>query len=164
MPFFALIFAAILRAHGAIPQLQHIIIIMQENRSFDSYFGTYPGADGIPMKNGKPVICNPNPRTGLCDYSYHDFADTNYGGPHDTVNEKADVDNGKMDGFVEQALQNNPLTETVMGYHTGLEIPNYWLYAHAYVLQDAMFAASTSYSGPQHVFLVSNWSAVCQVL
>ncbi len=39
---------------------------MQENRSFDSYFGTYPGADGIPMNNGVPTVCVPEPRTGGC--------------------------------------------------------------------------------------------------
>ena len=33
--------------------IKHIVVIMQENRSFDSYFGTYPGADGFPMKNGR---------------------------------------------------------------------------------------------------------------
>ena len=40
-------------------KLHHIIIIVQENRSFDNYFGTYPGADGIPMKRGTPVVCVP---------------------------------------------------------------------------------------------------------
>ena len=40
---------------------------MQENRSFDSYFGTFPGADGIPMKNGVPTVCVPDPATGGCD-------------------------------------------------------------------------------------------------
>ena len=131
MSFFGFILAAIVGGHNTISQLQHIIIIMQENRSFDSYFGTYPGADGIPMKNGHPVICNPNPRTHNCDYSYHDFADKNYGGPHDTPNERADVDGGKMDGFVAQAEQNQSQKETVMGYHTALEIPNYWYYSYS---------------------------------
>jgi phospholipase C len=35
-------------------KIKHIVIILQENRSFDHYFGTYPGADGIPMANGVP--------------------------------------------------------------------------------------------------------------
>ena len=39
--------------HG-IHKIRHVIVIVQENRSFDSYFGTYPGADGIPMKHGVP--------------------------------------------------------------------------------------------------------------
>ena len=45
-------------------KIKHVIVIMQENRSFDSYFGTFPGADGIPMKNGKPTVCVPDPKTG----------------------------------------------------------------------------------------------------
>ena len=38
---------------SGIRKIRHVIIIMQENRSFDSYFGTYPGADGIPARNGR---------------------------------------------------------------------------------------------------------------
>src|SRR5579862_4355035 len=46
--------AAVLAATPTgIHKIQHVIVIMQENRSFDSYFGTFPGADGIPMANGK---------------------------------------------------------------------------------------------------------------
>lgn len=38
---------------------QHVIIVLQENRSHDSYFRTYPGADGTPRKNGVPeVVCS----------------------------------------------------------------------------------------------------------
>src|ERR1700674_1656104 len=37
---------------SGINKIQHVIVIMQENRSFDSYFGTYSGADGIPMQKG----------------------------------------------------------------------------------------------------------------
>jgi Phosphoesterase family len=45
-----------------IHKIKHVIVIMQENRSFDSYFGTYPGAAGIPMVQGKPTVCVPRPR------------------------------------------------------------------------------------------------------
>ena len=44
---------------AGIHKIKHMVVIMQENRSFDSYFGTFPGADGIPMKNGKPTVCVP---------------------------------------------------------------------------------------------------------
>ena len=43
-----------------IAKIRHVMIIMQENRSFDSYFGTYPGADGLAMRDGKPVACLPS--------------------------------------------------------------------------------------------------------
>ena len=42
--------------------LDHLIFIVQENRSFDHYFGTYPGADGIPMDaQGRPTVCARDP-------------------------------------------------------------------------------------------------------
>ena len=37
---------------SGIHKIKHVIVIMQENRSFDSYFGTYPAAVGIPMHDG----------------------------------------------------------------------------------------------------------------
>src|SRR5438105_14136549 len=55
-------------------RIQHIVIIMQENRSFDSYFGTFPGADGLP-----PGLCLPDPRSGGCDAPFQDTTDLNYG-------------------------------------------------------------------------------------
>src|SRR5437764_15378429 len=78
-------------------RIQHIVIIMQENRSFDTYFGTFPGAEGIP-----PGICLPNPLKGPggCDAPFHDTADLNYGAPHGNGDAVAAMDNGKMDGFV----------------------------------------------------------------
>src|SRR6185437_9636624 len=63
--------------------IKHVIVIMQENRSFDSYFGTYPGADGIPMSDGQPSVCVPDPLHRTCVRPYHDTANRNAGGPHD---------------------------------------------------------------------------------
>jgi len=73
---------------------------MQENRSFDSFFGTYPGADGIPAKNGQFTVCVPDPRTGGCDKPYHDSSLVNGGAGHGLSNAVTDIDGGKMDGFV----------------------------------------------------------------
>ena len=61
------------RSSGAaltgIHKIQHVVVIMQENRSFDSYFGTFPGANGIPMANGVPTVCVPDPQRGGCQTS-----------------------------------------------------------------------------------------------
>jgi phospholipase C len=154
--------------------IKHVIVIMQENRSFDSYFGTYPGADGIPMSNGTPTVCVPDPRSGQCVKPYVDHADVNGGGPHGQANASADIDGGKMDGFVGQAEQArkgclntedpacaNSATPDVMGYHTASDIPNYWTYARDFVLQDHMFEPNASWSLPAHLFMVSEWSAHC---
>ncbi|HEY4914300.1 MAG TPA: alkaline phosphatase family protein, partial [Candidatus Dormibacteraeota bacterium] len=40
-------------ATTGIHKIQHVVVIMQENRSFDQYFGTFPGADGLPTQNGQ---------------------------------------------------------------------------------------------------------------
>ena len=153
---------------GTIHKIRHVIIIMQENRSFDSYFGTYPGADGIPAN-----VCVPNLAAG-CSKPYHDSADRNTGGPHSHVNAIADIDGGKMDGFARQARRARRACEgtddprcgggDVMGYHDGRELANYWRYARDFVLQDRMFEPNASWSLPQHLFMVSEWSARCSVL
>jgi phospholipase C len=155
-------------------KIKHIVVIMQENRSFDTYFGTYPGADGIPMQNGAPTVCVPDPQTKECVKPYHDAKDVNAGGPHAAASAKADIDGGKMDGFIasfrgaQRACQdpNAPgcasgATPDVMGWHDAREIPNYWAYAQNYVLQDKMFEPNASWSLPAHLFMVSAWSAKC---
>src|SRR5260370_31558096 len=53
-----------------IHKIQHVVIIMQENRSFDHYFGTYPGADGLPRQNGQFTVCVPDPANGGCQAPY----------------------------------------------------------------------------------------------
>ncbi|MGI8588669.1 MAG: alkaline phosphatase family protein [Chloroflexia bacterium] len=156
---------------AGLDKIQHFVFIMQENRSFDSYFGTYPGADGIPAG-----VCLADPKGGPCVAPYHDTNDVNRGGPHNWDNAQADINGGKMDGFVGQshavnkggstqpcqppdpncAPGRNPLD--VMGWHDYHEIPNYWDYAGLYVLQDHMFESIASYSLPAHLYMLAGQS------
>jgi phospholipase C len=155
-------------------QIRHVIVIMQENRSFDSYFGTYPGADGLPTQNGQFTVCLPDPARGGCDRPFHDPSLINGGGPHGSGPAAADFHRGRMDGFVRVSerpggrgcgglsgvcLSSAP--SDVMGYHDAREIPNYWKYAEHYVLDDHMFESDASWSLPAHLFTVSGWSARC---
>src|SRR5256884_359518 len=149
-------------------KIKHIIIIMQENRSFDSYFGTYPGAAGIPMRNGVPRPCLPNPATQRCVRPYHDRNDRNIGGYHASGSAISDINGGKMNGFIRVAenaesegcswpdttCKTNPSRPDVMGYHNGRDIPNYWSYARNFVLQDHMFAPNIGPSLPSHLYMV----------
>jgi phospholipase C len=160
-----------------IHKIKHVVIIMQENRAFDQYFGTYPGADGFPAG-----VCVPDPLHHDCVRPFHDPNELNYGGPHGAANATADIDGGKMDGFIGQAEQAMGCTTTnpncspcnasttastttkcvdVMSYHDAREIPNYWTYAHDFVLQDHMFEPNASWSLPEHLYQVSEWSAYC---
>jgi len=155
--------------------IKHVIIIQQENRSFDSYFGTFPGADGIPMRHGKPSVCVPDPSHHRCVRPYVDHADVNGGGPHSDYFASLDVDGGEMNGFIVAARRGrrgcrnltdpactNSLRPDVMGYHTASDIPNYWTYAKDFVLEDHMFESVASWSLPAHLYLVSEWSAYCR--
>ena len=161
-----------------IHKIRHIVIIMQENRSFDAYFGTYPRADGIPGLAGHPgkLPCVPDPSAGHCQQPYHDPSLTNAGGPHLNEDAVADADGGKMDGFIKSVEQSTSfdtdkaacVTNTmapgcvdVMGYHDEREIPHYWAYARNFVLQDHMFEPVISWSLPSHLYMVSAWMAQC---
>ncbi|MGN6169350.1 MAG: alkaline phosphatase family protein [Solirubrobacteraceae bacterium] len=182
-----------------IHKIRHIVIIMQENRSFDAYFGTYPGADGIPGLAGNPgqVPCLPfshrlfelhrqhhrhrrhHRRTfgHGCVRPFRDRHDLSQGGPHSAAAGLTAISNGQMNGFVavaRRALRNcaqtfnpacgaaNGSKPDVMGYHTGADIPNYWTYAHDFVLQDHMFQPDLAWSLPSHLYMISEWSARCR--
>ncbi len=168
------------RLDQAKQHLKHLIFIVQENRSFDHYFGTYPGADGFPRDaNGRIDVCIPDPVLGHCVRPYHSSNQWAEGGPHAQRHSIADVDGGRMDGFVRTVVDSPIYCPThrsdpscapflgpqrqpdVMSYHTREEIPNYWSYADHFVLQDHMFAPSDSWTLPSHLFLVSAWSARC---
>jgi phospholipase C len=163
--------------------IQHVIIFMQENRSFDSYFGTYPHADGIPK--GTCVPLSPHLNKGKCVVPFHDVHDVNAGSNHGAPEEQADLDDGittdRMDGFLRvqdewkkhetrcptrsspkcNAKTDGIFRHDAVGYHTDAELSNYWAYAEHFVLQDHLFASSRSWSLPSHLYLTSEWSAVC---
>jgi phospholipase C len=148
-------------AAAGIHKIKHVIVIMQENRSFDSYFGHFPGAAGIP-----PGTCVPDPINGGCIKPFVDHKDANQGGPHADAAAVADENGGNMNGFVKQAelhCKGKPPCRTdVMGFHTKTDIPNYWAYAKNFVLSDHFFESEHTWSLPAHLSMVSAWTANCK--
>ncbi len=160
-------------------KLDHLIFVDQENRSFDHYFGTFPGADGIPAKHGKFTVCVPDPVLDRCVPPYHNPYLVGDGGPHAQPDSIVDVHGGRMDGFIQSVVDSpnlcandrtNPICDKrlgpqgqpgVMGYHDAREIPNYWAYAENFVLQDHMYSSGDSWTLPSHLYLVSGWAATC---
>jgi phospholipase C len=164
--------------------LQHLVFIVQENRSFDSYFGTFPGANGIPTS---PPCQIDTWHPSECPTPYVDHKDTENGGAYDNASQISEVDGGKMDGFVAAAEAQLPKqcaggapprhvmvydperharTESsceidVMGHHDGTDLPNYWKWASSYVLMDNFYESVESYSLPAHLAIFSGWSAEC---
>jgi len=170
---------------AGIMNLDHLVFIVMENRSFDHYFGTFPGADGIPMDaNGRPTVCLTDPeRPGTCHRPYHDTNFVDQGGPHGEVGSAATINGGEMDGAVTalrtigngcmkhpdeapcpRAVDGPQGQPDVMGYHTAEELPIYWEYAETFTLHDRMFAPTDSWTLPAHLFMISAWSATCSDL
>ena len=109
--------------------VDHIVVFMQENRSFDHYFGLYPGADGLPdcvaLPDEQGNFYGPFHETALCTLDQtHDF-DAIHGQWND----------GAMDGFVRFG---GPQT---LAYYTGDEIGFYWALASKFTLCDRYFGS-----------------------
>ncbi len=166
--------------HG-INKIEHLIFVVQENRSFDHYFGTYPGADGLATNpDGSFADCIPNTfQGGACVGPYISESIDFDGGPHAHADSVRDVNGGKMDGFIASlkprpdycwTVPDQPKCPALIGPEGQPDvmstlprdrIPNYWAYADRFTLQDAMFAPTDSWTLPSHLFLVSGWSAYC---
>jgi phospholipase C len=167
--------------------IQHVIVIMQENRSFDHYFGVFPGVNGIPTNASGTMPCLPLKfKDGVpladagCAPVYHDRSDVNAGGPHTQGNAVVDIHSGQMNGFAaSQAVGGSKIdcsdpdapgcagtfsgvrAHDAVSYHTDEEIPNYWAYAKNFVLQDEFFEPAQTWSLPSHLYMLSGWSAIC---
>ena len=162
-------------AHTATP-IKHVVVIFQENVSFDHYFGTYPfatNADGnsfTPAK-GTPVVnglnwsllaANPNEdnpqRLGssvadelTCDQD-HDYSD-----------EQQAFDGGKMDHFVESVGTGSGTSPEgapcdpgiVMDYYDGNAVTALWNYAQQYAMSDNSFGTTFGPSAPGAINLAS---------
>jgi phospholipase C len=134
--------------------IQSIVVVLQENHTFDHYFGTYPGVEGIAGKN----LCLPNstgtePCTGPFRLPTLTPADL----VHDWQAAHADFDGGQMDGFV--YTEKNPST---MGYYDRRDLPRYWGAADHYTLCDRYFTSVMSESAPNHLYLVAGTSGGLQ--
>jgi len=129
-----------------IQKIKHIVFIIKENRSFDQYFGTFPGADGATSgttSTGKVVTLGTTPDTMPYDIG-HVWEDAHLA-----------VDNGKMDGF---DLERNGNVNGVMMPYTQMTqagIPNYWAYAQYFTLADHMFSSLEGPSLPNHLYTVA---------
>ena len=127
-------------------KIEHIVFIIKENRSFDTYFGTFPGADGVTMgrtSKGEVVPLTPTP-DGLAFDLGHRWGDA----------VKA-IDGGKMDGF--DLVTNGNVDGALLPYTQMREsdIPNYFAYARNFVLADHMFSSLTGPSFPNHLYAVA---------
>jgi phospholipase C len=129
--------------------IRHFLMLMQEGHSFDNYFGTYPGADGIPAGTCMPAARAAGRR---CVRPFH-LGDSSTGLPHGRRTFLAQQDGGRMDGFV-RAMADLGVADPAgaMGYYDGADIPFYWNVADKYVLFDRFFASAAAGSVMNHMY------------
>jgi phospholipase C len=136
--------------------IKHFIFLMQENHSFDNYFGTYPGANGIP-----PGTCIPvdpfNDPDGECIEPFRiGDTDVQLDDPdHSLETNNVQYNEGKLDGFVYALNQRNQDGRLAMGYYDDRELPYHWNIADEYVLFDNYFSSAGGGSYINHMYWVS---------
>jgi phospholipase C len=140
-------------AHAPRTPIKHFITLMQENHSFDNYFGSYPGADGIPKGTCMPFD-NKDPKGG-CVPPFHlgNRAVTDLGHTREVFD--AQYNRGRMDGFVSSFRRQGQSGQHAMGYYDDRDIPYYWNIADNYVLFDRFFTSSGAGSVWNHMFWVT---------
>jgi phospholipase C len=125
--------------------IKHVVFLIKENRSFDNLFGRFPGVDGTAtgVENGRvvPLRDGVMRMPGKLPHHYWDAV--------------ADYHGGAMDGFAR-----TPLAERYA--YTQMradQIPNYWRWAHRFVLGDRFFAPEMGPSFPNHLYAIAGQSA-----
>jgi phospholipase C len=149
------------RAEAPTP-IQHIIIVMQENHSFDNMFGTFPGLAagfsvplGVCLRYSKTRTPCASPwdadsnqseveRTGLC---------------HSGGCSRTSYANGKMNGFVKAQAKFTPID--AMAYYTNRTLPDYWDLASYYSLDANFFSSDLEYSWPNHLYAFAGQGTDC---
>lgn len=166
-------------------KIQHLIFIVQENHSFDNYFGTYPGANGFPTNISVPMILNDTssenvqpfhlsatvPVSIVGDELPPGVADPEDMAPDATAasapfhldSQSLGQDINHSYAAALQAYDNAKMdgfiqavgTNLTMGYYDRNDIPYYWDYADKYVLDDNFFASTIGPSLPNHLYIAS---------
>ncbi len=135
--------------------IKHFVVLMQENHSFDNYFGTYPGADGIPSGTCMPL--NPADPTAGCMKPFHigdnDVQSTDL--DHSSATHRLQYDEGRLDGFISALGLRNQDGRLAMGYYDDRDIPYYWNIADEYVLFDRFFSSAAAGSLVNHLYWVA---------
>jgi len=131
-------------------QVKHLVFQMQENRSFDHYFGTFPGARGfndptaIRLPTGRPVFQQPDPANpdGYLEPWHMSTITTGAAAvpslSHDWRDQHASWNQGAMDGWLltHLASDGDANGSFTMGYYTQEDIPFHWALAKAFTLAD----------------------------
>jgi len=129
--------------------IQHVVVIVQENRSFDNLFHGYPGANsrnfGYDSKGNKVLLHEAPLATAYdLDHSHAGF--------------ETEWNTGQMNGFDLEKNSGAPIADPAYAYVPYADVKPYWDMAHEFVLADQMFQSNEGPSFPAHQFLIAGQS------
>ena len=155
----------------SLSQVKHVVFLMQENRSFDHYFGTMPGVCGFSDPNpmmlstGRNVFYQPDPsnplgyllpfRANSVEYAGQSLMSLSHAWEH----QHACWNGGAMDGWVRTHVMADtsvagPYT---MGYYEQQDIPFHWALANAFTLCDHYHCSIMGPTDPNRTYYMSGW-------
>lgn len=163
---------AICPAGGDLGAIEHVVILMQENRSFDHYFGTYKGVRGFGDTSGDAAQVFAQPWPGgsspdgkllpfrLADATSQPQCAGNSDIPiHEWGPQHQSWNGGKMDGFVSThslAANDGPAQgPLVMGYYDRTDLPFYYALADAFTICDSYHCSVIGPTMPNRMYLMS---------
>lgn len=149
---------------GTIKDIKHIVILMQENRSFDHYFGTMRGVRGfgdrfpIPLATGKSVFFQPDPKGGQDIQPFRRDSRTSNaligsGTPHNFPDQQAAWNQGKMDQWIQFKNQ------ATMGFFMREDIPFQFALADAFTVCDGYHCSILTGTDPNRIVFWSGANA-----
>ncbi|MEO7841546.1 MAG: alkaline phosphatase family protein [Anaerolineales bacterium] len=134
--------------------IQHIVVVMQQNHTFDNYFGTYSNAAGFPSDTCIPISLS-FPRNTACIAPFHIGTQPIIDLSHSQRTFEAQYRNGQMNGFVDALFKSNQDGTLAMGYYDGSDLPFYWNLADEFVLFDHYFSSAHDGSIKNRMYWVS---------
>ncbi len=155
--------AAASSKHGTMADIEHVVILIQENRSFDNYFGTYSGVRGFGDVRTDPGVFHQRGTDGTTLAPFHLQTSCIADLTHDWAPQHLSWDNGQMDGFYSAHQQYDasvngvsPAAET-MGYYTADDLPFYHSLANAFTICDGYHCSVIGPTDPNRLMSMSAW-------
>ena len=151
-------------ACSKLTDIKHVVILIQENRSFDHYFGSYRGVRGFSdrsatFQQSDPANTTNSPVGALLPF-HLDTSTTNatctHDITHDWVPQHQSWNNGAMDGFVSSRLPINSNDAVLsMGYYTRADLPYYYALADAFTICDNYFCSVMGPTDPNRLYTMA---------
>ena len=134
------------------PPIDTVVVVMQEDRTFNNYFGTYPGANGWPEGFTMPLDPLDSSDGGVAPFKLDRTRTPSL--PHSAKAMVRAFNEGAMNGFIDSAETYGASDGSLaMGYYDYRDIPFYWHLADEYVLADNWFSSVMGPSFPNHLYL-----------